>query len=239
MDNLIKEACVTNYYQAKRAFELGANRLELCFDMSNDGITPSFGTAKQIKENINIPLFCMIRPRGGNFIFDKSEINIMLDDIFILIKYAKIDGIVIGCLMHWEYIILFNHFIKNIFLKILNKNNEIDIEANKLLINKARELNKDIQITFHMAFDEIRDINIEYQKNIDLLINLGINRILTKGCKFNCFQGKDNIKKYLEYANDRIIIMAGKGITNENYMDIVKYTKCKEIHGTKIVGLLE
>ena len=219
MDNLfIKEACVTNYLQAKRAFELGANRLELCFDMSNDGITPSFGTAKQIKENINIPLFCMIRPRGGNFIFDKSEINIMLDDIFILIKYAKIDGIVIGC---------------------LNKNNEIDIEANKLLINKARELNKDIQITFHMAFDEIKDINIEYQKNIDLLINLGINRILTKGCKFNCFQGKDNIKKYLEYANDRIIIMAGKGITNENYMDIVKYTKCKEIHGTKIVGLLE
>ena len=218
MDNLIKEACVTNYYQAKRAFELGANRLELCFDMSNDGITPSFGTAKQIKENINIPLFCMIRPRGGNFIFDKSEINIMLDDIFILIKYAKIDGIVIGC---------------------LNKNNEIDIEANKLLINKARELNKDIQITFHMAFDEIKDINIEYQKNIDLLINLGINRILTKGCKFNCFQGKDNIKKYLEYANDRIIIMAGKGITNENYMDIVKYTKCKEIHGNKIVGLLE
>ena len=191
MDNLIKEACVTNYYQAKRAFELGANRLELCFDMSNDGITPSFGIAKQIKENINIPLFCMIRPRGGNFIFDKSEINIMLDDIFILIKYAKIDGIVIGC---------------------LNKNNEIDIEANKLLINKARELNKDIQITFHMAFDEIKDINIEYQKNIDLLINLGINRILTKGCKFNCFQGKDNIKKYLEYANDRIIIMAGKGI---------------------------
>ena len=218
MDNLIKEACVTNYYQAKRAFELGANRFELCFDMSNDGITPSFGTAKQIKENINIPLFCMIRPRGGNFIFDKSEINIMLDDIFILIKYAKIDGIVIGC---------------------LNKNNEIDIEANKLLINKARELNKDIQITFHMAFDEIKDINIEYQKNIDLLINLGINKILTKGCKFNCFQGKDNIKKYLEYANDRIIIMAGKGITNENYMDIVKYTKCKEIHGTKIVGLLE
>ena len=90
-----------------------------------------------------------------------------------------------------------------------------------------------------MAFDEIKDINIEYQKNIDLLINLGINRILTKGCKFNCFQGKDNIKKYLEYANHRIIIMPGKGITNENYMDIVKYTKCKEIHGTKIVGLLE
>ena len=90
MENLIKEACVTNYSQAKKASELGANRLELCFDMANDGITPSYGTAKQIKENINIPLFCMIRPRGGNFIYNKNEINIMLDDIFILINSCKI-----------------------------------------------------------------------------------------------------------------------------------------------------
>ena len=118
MDNiLIKEACVTNYFQAKRAYELGANRFELCFDMSNDGITPSYGTAKQIKENLDIPLFCMIRPRGGNFVFDKNEINIMLDDIFILVKYAKIDGIVIGC---------------------LNKDNEIDIETNKILIKRNK-----------------------------------------------------------------------------------------------------
>ena len=144
MDNLlIKEACVTNYLQAKRAFELGANRLELCFDIVNGGVTPSYGTAKQIKENLNIPLFCMIRPRGGNFIFNENEIKIMLDDIFILVKYAKIDGIVIGC---------------------LNNNQEIDIETNKILINKAREINKDIQITFHMAFDDIKDINTQYKK---------------------------------------------------------------------------
>ena len=90
-----------------------------------------------------------------------------------------------------------------------------------------------------MAFDEIRNINNEYKKNIDLLINLGINRILTKGCKQNSFQGKDNLKKYIEFADNRIIIIPGKGITNENYKEIVTYTKCKEIHGTKIVGLLE
>ena len=76
MENiLIKEACVTNYLQAQRAFELGANRLELCFDMANGGTTPSFGTAKQIKEKLNIPVFCMIRPRGGNFIFDKNGVE--------------------------------------------------------------------------------------------------------------------------------------------------------------------
>ena len=67
--------------------------------MANDGITPSYGTAKEIKEKLNIPVFCIIRPRGGNYIFDKNEINIMLDDIFILVKYVKIDGIVIGCLI--------------------------------------------------------------------------------------------------------------------------------------------
>ena len=219
MDNLlIKEACVTNYLQAKRAFELGANRLELCFDIVNGGVTPSYGTAKQIKENLNIPVFCMIRPRGGNFVYDESEIKIMMDDIFILVKYAKIDGIVFGC---------------------LNNNQEIDIETNKLLINKAREINKDIKITFHMAFDDIKDINIEYKKNIDILINLGFNRILTKGCKENAFQGKNNIKNYLEYANNRIIIMPGKGITNSNFNELVEFIKCKEIHGTKIVGELE
>ena len=219
MDNLlIKEACVTNYLQAKRAFELGANRLELCFDIVNGGVTPSYGTAKQIKESLNIPVFCMIRPRGGNFVYDESEIKIMMDDIFILVKNAKIDGIVFGC---------------------LNNNQEIDIETNKLLINKAREINKDIQITFHMAFDEIKDINIEYKKNIDILINLGFNRILTKGCKEDAFQGKNNIKNYLEYANNRIIIMPGKGITNSNFNELVEFIKCKEIHGTKIVGELE
>ena len=216
--SVLKEACVVNYSQAKKAFDLGANRLELCFDMANDGITPSYGTAKQIKENINIPVFCMIRPRGGNFIFDKNDINIMLDDIQIMVEKVKADGIVIGC---------------------LTKDNEIDIETTKILINKAREINKNIQITFHMAFDEIKDIENNYEKNIDTLINLGCNRILTKGCKKNAFEGKVNIKKYIQYAKDRITIMPGKSITNENYEKLVLETGCKEIHGTKIVGILD
>ena len=216
--NIIKEACVVNFSQAKKAYELGANRLELCFDMANDGITPSYGTAKEIKEKINIPVFCMIRPRGGNFVFNENEINIMLSDIEIMIKYAKVDGIVIGC---------------------LTKDNEIDIETTRLLINKAREINKNIQITFHMAFDEIIDIEKKKKKNIELLINLGCNRILTKGCKKNAFEGKENLKKYLEYAQNRIIIMPGKSINNQNYKMLVNEIGCREIHGTKIVGYLD
>ena len=216
-NNIVKEACVVNYIQAKKAFELGANRLELCFDMHNDGITPSYGTAKYIKENINIPVFCMIRPRGGNFVFNKDEINIMLYDIETMVEQVKADGIVIGC---------------------LTKDNEIDIESIKLLINKAREINKNIQITFHMAFDDIKDIENNYEKNIDILIKLGCNRILTKGGKKDAFEGKENIKKFINYAKDRIIIMPGKSITKDNYKDLALETGCKEIHGTKIVGVL-
>ena len=218
MDNqIIKEACVVDYNQAKRAYELGANRLELCFDMANDGITPSFGTAKYIKENINIPLFCIIRPRGGNFVFDENELNIMLNDIQILVEHAKIDGIVIGC---------------------LTEDKKIDEKITKLLIEKARSINDKIQVTFHMAFDEINNIENDFKNNIDILIKLGCNRILTKGGRKNAFEGKMNIKKYMEYAQDKIIIMPGKSITNENYKEIVDITSCKEIHGTKIVGNL-
>ena len=86
-----------------------------------------------------------------------------------------------------------------------------------------------------MAFDEINDIENNYQKNIDLLIDFGCNRILTKGCKQNALEGKENIKKYIEYAKDRIIIMPGKSITNENYKILVNEINCKEIHGTKLL----
>ena len=78
--------------------------------MANDGITPSYGTAKEIKEKLNIPVFCMIRPRGGNFVFNQNEINIMLSDIQIMIKNAKVDGIVIGCLFPKVYNNFFNIF---------------------------------------------------------------------------------------------------------------------------------
>ena len=142
----------------------------------------------------------------------------MISDIELMVKNIGVYSIVIGC---------------------LTKDNEIDIETNKKLILYARKLNKNIQVTFHMAFDEIKNIENDYQKNIDILINLGVNRILTKGCKTNALDGKENIKKYVEYANNRIIIMPGKSVTDENFQELVNYTGCTEVHGTKIIGSLE
>jgi len=132
---------------------------------------------------------------------------------------------------------------------VLNENDEIDVEKNKEMINIIRnseynvknikdsfDQNKKIYTTFHMAFDFIK----EERKfdSIDTLIEIGFDRILTKGSNVSAIFGKENIRKYVLHANDRIIIMPGGGVTKDNYRELCNYTGCKETHGTKIVGLL-
>lgn len=107
------------------------------------------------------------------------------------------------------------------------KGNEIDLELTKRLVEEA----KPMKITFHMAFDEIED----KKKAIDELVDLGVDRILTKGGKEDAMAGKDVLKELVEYAKDRIIVMPGKGVNKENRDYLLQYTGAKEIHGTKVV----
>lgn len=107
------------------------------------------------------------------------------------------------------------------------KENEIDLELTKRLVEEA----KPMKITFHMAFDEIED----KKKAIDELVDLGVDRILTKGGTEDAMAGKDVLKELVEYANDRIIVMPGKGVNKENRDYLLEYTGAKEIHGTKVV----
>ena len=107
------------------------------------------------------------------------------------------------------------------------KGNEIDLELTKRLVEEA----KPMKITFHMAFDEIED----KKKAIDELVDLGVDRILTKGGTEDAMAGKDVLKELIGYANDRIIVMPGKGVNKENRDYLLEYTGAKEIHGTKVV----
>ena len=107
------------------------------------------------------------------------------------------------------------------------KGNKIDLELTKKLVEEA----KPMKITFHMAFDSIENKN----EAIDELVELGVDRILTKGGMENALIGKDALKELVNYANDRIIIMPGKGVNKENREFILEYTGAKEIHGTKVV----
>lgn len=206
--DILKEACVGSYIEAKKAEDLGADRIELCDNLNEGGTTPSLGTIKIAKETISVPIFPIIRPRGGNFIFSEEEIKIMERDIE-LCKSLNIDGVVIGA---------------------LTSNNEIDEDVIIRLIEKAKGMN----ITFHMAFDLIDN----RKAAIDKLIQLGVNRILTKGGNKSAMNNLDILRETVEYAGNRINILAGGGITKDNYKYIVDKTCVKEVHGTKIVGKL-
>lgn len=198
------EACVGNYNEAISAFKRGANRIELCDNLMEDGTTPSVGTIKKTIKDVNIPVMVIIRPRGGSFEYSEDEVEIMLEDIQVC-KENGAYGVVIG---------------------VLN-GKEINMDVTKKLVERAKPLS----ITFHMAFDEIED----KFKAIDQLVELGVDRILTKGGCENALAGKDSLKKLVEYADDRITIMPGKGVNKENRDYILEYTGAKEIHGTKVV----
>lgn len=203
---IVKEACVGNYMEAKKAYELGAQRIELCDNLMEGGTTPSYGTIVLAREKLDLDIFVIIRPRGGDFVYSEEEILIMEKDIE-LCKEAKVHGVVFG---------------------VLTEENEIDIEKNKRLIEKAEGLN----ITFHMAFDEIENSKLA----IDTLIELGVDRILTKGGKVSAMKNKEKLKELIEYAGEDIIILPGGGVTKDNYKELVKATGAREVHGTRIVG---
>lgn len=126
----IYEACVGNYIEAIEAEKRGANRIELCDNLMQDGTTPSYGTIKLTVEKTNIPVMVIIRPRGGNFEYSSEEVEIMREDIKVCKKLGA-HGVVIGVL----------------------KGKEIDLEAVEALLKECEGLS----VTFHMAFDEIED----------------------------------------------------------------------------------
>ena len=200
----IYEVCVGNYIEAIEGEKRGANRIELCDNLMQDGTTPSYGTIKLAVKNVSIPVMVIIRPRGGNFEYSSDEVEIMKEDIKVC-KTLGAYGVVIGAL----------------------KGKKIDVDTIKALLEECDGLS----VTFHMAFDEIED---KY-KAIDKLIELGVDRILTKGGKANAIEGKDELRKLSEYADGRIIIMPGKSVTTENREYILEYTNTSEIHGTKVV----
>ena len=205
MMDILKEACVGSFQEARSADKLGADRIELCDNLAVGGTTPSFGTIKMAKESLRAPIFPIIRPRGGDFIFNQEEIQIMETDIEACWS-LNIEGVVIG---------------------VLNPDRTINESAVKRLVEKAKTMN----ISFHMAFDEIED----KKAAIDKLIELGISRVLTKGGPGRAIDNMVALKELIDYADGRIHILAGGSVTRENYMDIVKATGVREVHGTKIV----
>ena len=196
---MIIEVCAESYEYAVKAEKAGADRIELCKDLHLDGLTPDYESAKRTIDTLDIPVFILIRPRGGDFIYSHEEFELMKSDI---IKFKEM-----GC--------------KGIVSGVLNNDNSIDIKKTKELV----ELSRPLEFTFHRAFDKVNNPLYE----IENLIGLGIDRVLTSGQKEKAIDGLVLLKQLNSISNNRIKIMPGSGINKSN---IVNFVNFEEIHGS-------
>ena len=209
MREFCREVCVDNIKDAMRAVDLGANRIEYCSKLNEEGLTPNVEDVKYLLKNINIPIRVMIRPHSKSFNYSETDISVILRDISTF-KKIDIDGIVIGC---------------------LNKDDEIDLKKINLFIEKARPL----KVIFHKAIDITSD-PLKSLKNLIKYSN--INGVLTSGGFKKAEDGVKLLKKMLDICPINFeLIIAGK-ITSENINKINQKLSAKFYHGKKIVGVL-
>ncbi|MDR6545202.1 copper homeostasis protein [Chryseobacterium rhizosphaerae] len=199
----IEIACF-NPESAVIAFENGADRIELCDGLSEGGTTPGGEVTQELREKINIPIFVMIRPRGGDFTYSEAEFEQMKNDL-IQLKSLKVDGFVFG---------------------ILNENDEVNTEQNKALVKLATPL----PCTFHRAFDRAKGL----EESLEKVIECGFTTILTSGQKPNVSEGKENLKKLVELSNGRIEILVGGGLRSTNIEEIRTLTHAGYFHSSAI-----
>ena len=194
------EICTNSVTSCLEAQKGGAYRVELCAGIPEGGTTPSYGEIAVAREMLSIKLNVIIRPRGGDFLYSDVEHQAMLRDIKMA-KELGVDGVVIGC---------------------LTPEGEIDIERNKELIDAAKGMN----VTFHRAFDMCKDPF----KSLEQIISLGCERILTSGQQPTAIEGVSLLKELVEKADNRIIIMPGSGVNENNISILAKETSAKEFH---------
>jgi len=197
---LILEVCCENIESAIIASKNGADRIELCSSLVTGGLSPNPSTIKILKEEIETPIMVLIRPRAGNFFYSELEKSQMFNEIELSLQ-AGADGIVIGA---------------------LTEKFEVDVN----FIQQALSLCDNYSTTFHRAFDFVKNPLKELEK----LIDLGINRILSSGGANSAFEGKDLLKKLIIAANNQIEIMPGAGINSSNIKIIIDELSPNEIH---------
>lgn len=196
----ILEICCDSLESAILAQSAGANRIELCEDLSAGGVTPSSAKIMLLKKYLDIPVMVLIRPRPGDFVYNKWEKETILENISMA-KQLGVDGIVAGA---------------------LNEDTSIDHDFTKVMIAATEPL----PFVFHKAFDICKnDLDA-----LSLLVGLGVKRLLTSGQKKTALEGKSNIARYLEQFGHEIEIMAGGGIRPNNLGELKKIPGLYHLH---------
>lgn len=184
------------------AQEAGADRIELCANPMEGGTTPSLGMIKEARSQASIQLFPIIRPRGGDFLYNELEFNIMCRDIEACVE-AGCDGVVVG---------------------LLNENGSIDSKR----VQKLVEIAGPLEVTFHRAFDRVKDPI----SSLEEIIAIGCKRILTSGLYQQSIDGIDQLKSLVQQAGNSITIMVGSGVNSTNIHKIASETGARAFHSS-------
>ena len=202
--NPIVEICCGSYYDAKQAALGGAKRIELNGALMLGGLTPTESSIRMVKENLNLEVIAMARPRGAGFCYLEEEFQVMEQECREVLK-AGADGAAFGCLL---------------------ENGSLDLEKNKRLVDIAKAMGR--QAVFHRAFDCTDDPF----RTMEQLIGLGVDRVLTSGLKPTAMEGRDRIQQLQAMFGDRIQILAGSGINGGNVRNLVEYTGVNQVHSS-------
>jgi len=186
----------------------GAARLELCASLCDAGTTPSAGMISAVKARVTIPVFVIIRPRGGGFVYSDSEIDVMRRDIDHA-RQLGADGLVLG---------------------VLADDGRVDARRTRMLVAAAG----DLPVTFHRAFDVTPDLG----EALESVIGCGVRRVLTSGGAGTALEGAETIAGLVAKAAGRVHLIAAGSLREDAIRDVVRRSGVREIHvrGSKLVG---
>ncbi|WP_207532389.1 copper homeostasis protein CutC [Desertivirga arenae] len=198
------EVCANSVRSALAAQSGGASRIELCSNLTEGGTTPSYAQISLCVKYLQIPVYVLIRPRGGDFCYSSLELEEMEMDL-----EASANA---GC--------------KGVVFGILNKDGTIDLDRNYKLLSYARK--RGITATFHRAFDVCKD----QKQALTEIIDLGFDRILSSGAAPTALVGASRLRELVELSDNRIVIMPGSGINENNISELIRITGAQEYHAS-------
>jgi len=202
MPRPLLEICVDDLVALRLAAAGGADRIELCAALDVGGLSPGDEMSRAARAATEVPLVAMVRPRAGGFRYDAAELARMEVEVE-LARGAGLDGVVLGA---------------------LTERGELDLPALRRLVAAAGEL----PVTFHRAFDETPDAEVA----LELLIELGVARVLTSGHAPTAAEGAGALAQLVELAAGRIVVMPGGGVRAANVRALCEATGAREVHSS-------
>lgn len=195
------EVCVDSLASFDAAQAGGAERTELCSRLDLGGLSPTDELFAKAHARARMPVFSMVRPRGGDFVYSERELATMHAELAA--RRERADGFVFG---------------------VLTREGRVDLEATRALVLAARPK----PVTFHRAFDLVRDPLAE----LEVLIELGVERVLTSAGAPTAFEGRARLAELVRIARGRIVVLPGGGVRAAHAAELVRVTGARELHGS-------